>query len=247
VARALLALVVLVLASPARAAGEAFLDLYTGRSATRDADLRVRQPALGNDFRLSGVRFDDESFDDPPYYGLRAGYFPPGTPWLGVAVDFAHFKMFAETGRAARLSGVRGGAPVDARVPIDSVVQAFSISHGVNYLTLDVLARARLLRDPARRPHGALHLYAGLGAGPVIGHPENRIEGRGNRERYEYAGLGAVGLAGARVWVTRGVGLFVEYRFTAADLEVGAALGEARVDERTHHVIGGVGFGFGGR
>jgi hypothetical protein len=196
VARALLALVVLVLASPARAAGEAFLDLYTGRSATRDADLRVRQPALGNDFRLSGVR---------------------------------------------------GGAPVDARVPIDSVVQAFSISHGVNYLTLDVLARARLLRDPARRPHGALHLYAGLGAGPVIGHPENRIEGRGNRERYEYAGLGAVGLAGARVWVTRGVGLFVEYRFTAADLEVGAALGEARVDERTHHVIGGVGFGFGGR
>jgi lipid A oxidase len=247
VARALLVLVALALASPARAAGEVFLDVYTGQSRTRDADLRVREPPLGNDFRLSGVAFDDESFDDPPYYGLRAGYFLPAAPWAGFALDFTHFKVFAETGRAARLSGVRGGAPVDATVRIDSVVQAFSISHGVNYLTLDVLARARLMRDPARRPNGALQLYAGLGAGPVIGHPENRVEGRANRERYEYAGLGALALVGARVWLTRRVGLFVEYRFTAADLEVNVAGGEARVDERTHHVMGGVGLGFGGR
>lgn len=240
-----LALAALVCARAAPpAAAEPFLDLYTGKAFTRDADIRVRQPPLGSDFRAAGVRFRDESFRDPPYYGLRAGYFLDRLPWLGAAVEFFHFKVFADTAATRRLTGTRAGAAVDAVEPVDTVIQAFSISHGVNYLTLDVLVRAPLLGDRGRLPRGRLQIYGGLGAGPVIVHPENRIGGLKNAERYEIGGVGAQALAGVRVFLFRHVGLFAEYKFTFADLEVNAALGDARLDERTHHLVGGVTIAF---
>lgn len=222
------------------AAAEVFFDLYTGKNFTHDADIRVRQPSLGNDFRVADVPFDAESFQSPIYYGLRAGYFFDRLPWLGAALEFFHFKIFAETTATRRLTGTRGGVAVDAVQPVDAVVQEFSISHGVNYLTLDALVRRSFLLDRERFPHGRLQVYGGLGVGPVIAHPENRIDGVNNVQRYELGGVGAQALAGVRALLFRHAGLFVEYKFTFSDLEVTVAAGDARLSERSHHVVGGI-------
>lgn len=239
-----LALAAGLLLAAAPAGAEPFLDLYGGRSDTRPADLRIRQPAHGRDVRVAEVPFDDESFESPVYYGVRAGVFPARAPWLGVAVEFVHFKLFADPGAVRPVSGQAAGAPLSGSAPVGSVVQAFGISHGVNYLTVDLLFRRPVLRPAGRGAAGRVELHAGLGAGPVVAHPENTVFGERNDERYELAGAGVQLLAGARLRLARRAGLLVEYKFTAADLEVGVAGGEARLRERTHHLVAGAALRF---
>ena len=207
-------------ALPTRA--EMFLDFYTGKNFTRNADVRIRQEGLGNDFRVHDVSFDDDSFRDPPYYGGRAGYFFQQYPWLGVAIDFVHFKMTADTSETKRFTGTLAGAPLDARLPVNTIVQRFDITHGVNYVTLNGLARYSLLPDAERVPHGRLQLFAGAGLGPVITHAENIINNLQNDRSYEVAGLGVQGFTGARMMLFKYVGVFAQYRFTRSDLDVRA-------------------------
>lgn len=227
-------------AMPAHA--EPFLDFYTGKSYTRDADVRIRQQGLGNDFRVHDVSFEDESFRDPPYYGGRAGYFFQGYPWLGVAVDFVHFKMRAETSETKRFTGTLAGAPIDARLPMNTIVDRFDITHGVNYLTFNGLARYSLLTEAERFPHGRIQLFAGAGLGPVITHAENTIGNVNNDRSYEVAGLGVQGFTGLRIMLFKYVGVFAQYRFTRSDLDVRVASGRGKVEEITHHVVGGLTF-----
>ncbi len=67
------------------AAPEAFFDAYTGKNFTRDADIRVRQPSLGNDFRVADVVTEVEIpiggtrvFHEDLAADRRGG--PPGPP-----------------------------------------------------------------------------------------------------------------------------------------------------------------------
>jgi hypothetical protein len=225
------------------ARAEPFLDLFTGKSFTLDADVDVEQKSLGNDFTFRDVSFDDESFEDPPWYGARAGYFFENSPW-GVALEFFHFKVISATQDTLRLQGTVGGLPVDTRTRMDSIVQQFQVTHGVNYLTLDVLARQPLLVDPEAFPHGRIQLYGGAGLGPVIAHPENRINFETNDEDYELAGVGVHGFVGARAMLWKYLGLFAEYKFSYSSLDVDVAHGDGSVDEATHHLIGGITIAF---
>lgn len=224
----------------APAGAEPFLDLFAGKSFALNSDLDLKQPRSGSDFTIEDVSFDDQSFKSPPWYGLRAGYFFEKHPWLGTALEFFHFKIFAETEESKRFRGTRDGAAVDTLARIDSVVQRFEVSHGVNYLTLDALVRYSLFEDPERFRHGRVQLYGGLGVGPVITHTESRIDNVRSDRGYEIAGAGVQAFAGLRALLFKYVGLFAEYKFTHSRLDVGVASGDARLDENTHHLIGGV-------
>lgn len=239
VARVMAALV-LSAAWPVAVGAEPFLDFYAGKSFTQNSDIRIKQPALGNDFTFEDVSFDDESFEDPPWYGVRVGYFFKKYPWLGIAIEFFHFKIIADTAESKRLKGTRGGSAVDATVRVDAIVQQFQITHGVNYLTVDGLVRYPLFKAPKRFPQGRVQFYGGLGIGPVIAHPENRIDHVKNDEEYEVAGVGVQAFIGTRVLLFKYFGLFAEYKFSHSRLEVDVASGEGRVEENTHHLIGGI-------
>jgi hypothetical protein len=129
---------------------------------------------------------------------------------------------------------------MDTTARVDSVVQQFQITHGVNYLTLDILFRYSLLPDGERFRHGRVQLYGGVGLGPVITHAENRIDQVKNDEAYEVAGAGVQAFIGARALLFKYFGVFAEYKFTHSRLEVGAAGGDGRVTENTHHLAWGV-------
>lgn len=224
------------------ASAEFFIDAYTGRSFTNDADVKIKQSGLGNDFTVNELSFDDESFKhlESLYYGMRVGYFFKKYPWFGTAIEFLHFKMIGETDENKRITGTRGGAPINANTRVDTVVQRFDISHGVNYLTLDALFRYSLFKEPERFPHGRVQLYGGFGAGPVITHAENTVEGVKNDEKYDVGGAGVQAFVGARTLLFKHFGVFVEYKFTHSDLEVDVAGGDGHVDENTHHIVGGI-------
>lgn len=224
---------------PARA--EPFLDAYTGVNFTRDADLRVKQGSSGNDFTVHDLSFSPRLSDGAPYWGVRAGYFFGEEPaWFGLAIEFFHFKIVGETGDTREISGTRTGQPFDARVPVNTAVQRFESSNGVNYLTLDLLVRRGFLVDDEDYPHGRLQLYAGVGAGPVITYARSTIDGVSRAAGYELAGAGVQGFAGIRLLLFKNVGIFAEGKYTHADLTVGVKGGHADLTEQSFHVVGGL-------
>jgi len=233
-------LVLAMLGTTSPAAAEPFLEAYMGKSFTLASDIRLRQPGLGNEFTVEEVSFDDESFSGPPHWGWRAGYFFEQYPSFGVALEYLHFKVIAETSELKRLRGILRGSPIDTTARVDSIVQQFQITHGVNYVTLDALFRYPLLQDPERLRHGRVQLYGGLGIGPVIVHAENRIEQLKNDKGYEVTGPGVQAFAGARALLFKHFGVFAEYKFTHSRLHVGVASGDGRLTEDTHHIIWGV-------
>jgi lipid A oxidase len=230
---------------PSSARAEFVLDLFTGQSDTSNADVEITQPAAGNSFTVRDLAFDGKSFEDPPYYGARVAYFFEGLPWLGVGVEFFHFKVFGETGQTRQITGTLGGAPINTTAPVNSVVQRFNVSHGVNYLLFDVIARYGFFRDVETYPHGRLQVYLGGGVGPVITHAETRIEGVAAEPGYEVGGGGGQGFAGVRFLLFKHVGLFVEGKVTHSSLTVGVARGgEASFEETTRHIVAGITIAF---
>src|SRR5262249_28344106 len=142
--RAVLALGVL---SVGIARAETTIAFYSGKSFTADNSLTLKQPGNGTRLRFDRVAYEDQSYSSPIYYGLRVTHFFKRTPWLGASIDFFHYKAYALTDRNVHAIGTENGAPVDRQQRLDQTIQRFSISHGVNYLTLNVLGRLRWKRS----------------------------------------------------------------------------------------------------
>ena len=127
---------------------------YLGNTWTSPADLTVDRPASGGQTTLSDVAFDSRSFESPPYYGYRVGWFQAGSG-TGVEGELIHLKVYAHA------------------ETLGADVRRFSISHGLNLL----LANA-VVRRPLPSSHRA-SITARVGAGVAIPHAESDIAGRG--------------------------------------------------------------------
>jgi lipid A oxidase len=234
------ALVTLALATADRACAQTVLSFYSGKSFSADSDLRIRQPGQNTDLQFEGVSYDDESFASPIYYGIRVTHFFKRQPWLGASIDFFHYKVIAETERTVHAIGTEQGVPVDRSQPLGDTIQRFSISHGVNYLTLNVLGRLRWQRDE-RFPDGRLQPYAGAGVGGLLLHPESNIGGA-SFQQYEWNGLGYQLLLGVEYRVTDRWGLFAEYKFNRRRVNVEIAGGSADTRLQTNHLAVGTSY-----
>lgn len=232
-------LLALILAPASPAAAEFFLEGYTGKAFTLDSGLQIKQSG-GTDFTFSDVSWLDKSFEGSPYHAARGGYFFESIPWFGLAIDFFHFKVFAETSDTRPVSGTVAGVPVGGAAQVASLVQKFEVSHGVNYFMLDALFRYGLFKDAERFPKGLVQLYGGVGLGAVLGHAESVVRNVAAEPGYEWTGIGVQAIAGVRVLFWKYLGVFAEYKFTHSSLDVGVASGRARLEENTHHVVGGI-------
>jgi opacity protein-like surface antigen len=222
------------------ARGETTIAIYSGKSFTSDSDLTLRQPGNNTRLRFEGVAYEDQSFTSPIYYGARVTHFFKRKPWLGASIDFFHYKAYALTNRRVRAVGTDRGTPVDRDQRLDDTIQRFSISHGVNYLTLNVLGRLRWKRDD-QFPEGRIQPYAGVGGGGLLLHPESVIGGR-SFQQYEWNGLGYQLFLGVDYRVTRRWGLFVEYKFNARNVNVRVVDGTADTRLNTHHLAFGTSY-----
>jgi hypothetical protein len=228
----------LLLAVPRNGEAEWFADFYLGKSFTLDSDLKIDQST--SHYTVKDLSFDDESFHPPPFYGARAGHFFGFLPWLGVAFDYFHFKMLADTDDSKRFVGTHHHAPIDAVRPVKTIVQDFNISHGVNYFTLNAVVRQGFFPEPERFPHGQLQGYLGVGPALIVAHPENEVDGVSNHQRYQYGGIGVHAFAGVKWLIFKYLGVFTEYKLTHSRLKVDLADGHAKVGETTHHIVFGV-------
>lgn len=237
-------LVVLALTSifTSTAKAEVNLSIFTGVALTQDSDLRLQQPG-GTDLTFHDVSFEGRDFSDPPYYGLRALWFPSENSHWGFGAEFFHSKLYAETDSVVRVSGRRDGSGVNDNERIDDTIQSFSLSHGLNFALGDIVYRWQ----PGNRGEdflGHLQPYLGVGLGVVIPHVESTVNGRFHEE-YQLHGPGVEGMAGLNVALTRHIGLMFEYKFTYANLdELDIPGGSIEVTPLTHHLVTGLTFSF---
>lgn len=227
--------------------GDFFLKFYTGFAGTQNSDLQLSQPAAGNELLFNDVSWIDASWGKPnaPYYGIRLGYFLEDLPWLGVMVDFLHFKAIAETGKVVNVSGTRLGAPINAAIPMSSIVSQYQMTNGINFLTFNALARWQL--DVSEEfPHGRFQPYAGAGLGPTFHQPEIVIDGISSTfNEYQWGELGVQALVGVSYYIIPELDLFTEYRFTHTQTNLDTPLGgKGMTPINTHHIVFGTGVHF---
>lgn len=170
---------------------EVQVGLYGGGNGVWDADVFLKQPN-GTDLTLKGVPFAGQPYKFPPYYGLRATWWPARSPSLGIMLDYVHAKAISRRHQVVEQSGTRDGNPVPAREPVSATFDKLEYSHGLNFLTINAVYRFRGW-------HQRLLPYFGAGVGIMVPHTELARRGISRDRwtyRYEVSGLGAQALAG---------------------------------------------------
>jgi lipid A oxidase len=225
----------LVLCLSARSAAQWTAGGYLGAAHTQNHALVIQQPSLNTDIRFNDVAYRGESFQPPLYYGVRGGY------WLhrhwGAELEFIHLKVFANADQPAVATGTLNGATINARVPINTIVQRFSISHGVNLLVANAVLHQELGRanDESRT---RAHVVLRLGVGATIPHAESTIQNAPD-EHYQ-VGSPAIQLAASvevRTWDR--LYWMGEYKFTRARERVDVNSGTATTLLESHHLVTG--------
>jgi opacity protein-like surface antigen len=227
--------VVIALFSPSAARADWMLSGFLGAAKTQSSTIDLSLVG-GTQLQLEGAEYRGESFQSPQYYGVRLTR--TVGPWLGIEGEFIHAKVFAEVDRDVRATGTRFGVPFAADVRLSSVVQRLSMSHGLNFILVNVAARHGF----GPTASGGAHRMVGVlraGAGPTMPHAESHI-GEVTMEQYEGGGLGVQVGGGIEVLLGHGVGALGEYKFTAASPEIDVPGGTATIPSRTHHVVFGV-------
>lgn len=234
-----LALAGLLLFARATSAENLF-SLYGGSSFTRNSALHVTQPGRATDLTLHNVEWGAAPLKAAPYYGLRLTHFYDSHPNWGVALDFTHYKMYAKTARVIPVDGLWKGAPVQTTAAMDSYVQHFEISHGVNVLSVNGIYR---WLAPGLAG-GRLQPYAGAGLAYYRPHSENTVDGIAHETGYAASGFGYQVLGGLHYRLTERIGAFVEAKFNSGTATVDIADGQAETSLRTFHAIVGLSASF---
>jgi lipid A oxidase len=225
---------------PARA--EFVVSVYGGVTFHQNSDLRYQQSG-GTDLTFHDVHFNSQNFRSPPYYGARIAYFLGERSHLGFGVEFFHSKIYLDANSTVRVTGQRAGVAVNGSEPVRNTIEDFANSHGLNFLTADVIYRW-FLAEPGQGFFSRLQPYTGVGAGVLIPHVEATIGGV-RQENYQITGPGAQGFGGLNFNITRHLLLFTEYKFSYAHLNgEDVPGGRISADAFTHHLVLGLGLKF---
>ncbi len=218
----------ILIACPGRSCAQWTVAGCLGAAHTRPAALTINQP---DDTTLTFVHvpFRGESLSPPLYYAYRVGRQVHGRV-LSVEAELIHAKAYADLDRAGAGSGRMNGQQVHGARALD-LVQQFAMSHGLNFLFVNAVARWPLADS-------RLHVVMRAGGGPAIPHVEAAVRGE-TREGYQLAGIGLQAAAGLEVRLWRALYASGEYKFTSARPRVDVPGGTATFSTQAHHVAVG--------
>jgi hypothetical protein len=222
-------------------AGEAHAEwiafVYTGTSHTFGSQVRIRQPDSRTDATFESVSWAPHPFTQgAPYYGIRVSYYPGASAHVGAALDFTHYKMYAETAAVVRLQGVWNGSAVNELTYLGSRIQHLEISHGVNLTSINAQYRWK----PAIGSAGRWQTHVGAGVLVYLPHAEGRVNDVGVSGDYQYAGQGGQIFGGAGYQLSRHLGVMLESKFDVGSLDVDLdPRTRISTDVRTVHVLAG--------
>jgi hypothetical protein len=209
------------------------LSFYLGASQTRPSDLRIVQPGRANSATMHSVTWQAFAFRFEVYYGIRLTFVSPQHPWTQLALDYTHYKVYADTARVVKQDGIWHGERFSQIAPMRDRVQSIEMTHGLNMLGVSLLQQVT-------GPDGGAY----IGGGPVvfIPHTESRADGVPYETGYAYGGTGFQVIAGAH-GCPGGRPLFAEMKYSNGAPIVGVAQGQAQTAMQTVHELAGVQFG----
>ena len=116
-------------ASPAHA--EMQIGVYGGWSESFDSDIHLSQPG-GTNLTLNDVPWDGDSFEPPPYWGLRGTYWLNSAPSWGLMLDYNHAKVIADQGAVVSVTGTRDGVKRGPKDRVGDTFQVMEFTDGLN-------------------------------------------------------------------------------------------------------------------
>ena len=233
--RSVVAALSLLLLAVVPAQAQWFGAAYLGGNYTHPADVTITQPTRGTSLAVRQVEFAARALESPQYYGWRIGHLFGESRRYGLEVEFIHLKVIGKTERSYRMTGTFDGAAIDDTRQMDTLVQRYSMTHGLNYLLINGVARRSLAGD-------RVALVGRLGAGPTYPHAETTIDHR-PREQYEFAGVGAHGSAGIDLRLKGALSVMAEYKLTTSRPRISIADGSGQVRAITHQAAVGLAYG----
>ena len=233
--RLVVASLALTLLTAVPAGAQWFAAAYLGGNYTHPADVTIVQPARDTAMTIRQVEFAARPFASPQYYGWRVGRLFGETRRYGLELEFLHLKVIGKTDRSYTMAGTLDGTTVDGTRQMDTLVQRYAMTHGLNYLLINGVARRSLA-------NGRFALVGRLGAGPTYPHAETTIDHR-PREQYEFAGIGAHLSAGLDVRLRSRLSLMAEYKLTGSRPRISTADGSGQVRALTHQAAVGLAYG----
>jgi len=209
---------------------------YLGANHTMPATVTVDQPSLGTSLDFADVTFVARPFTSPQYYGLRGGrLFGEQRRW-GIEFEWLHPKVYAEVEQAVHVTGRTAGVAIDTTTRMDTFVQHYAMSHGMNFALINLVGRM---------PLGAgarVALMGRAGAGPMLPHAETTIGGR-SREQYERAGVGFQVAGGVDVRLVGKLSAIADYKFGHARPEIDVVDGTGQMTANVHQMAFGLAIG----
>jgi hypothetical protein len=209
--------------------------VYLGGNRTMSTDVSINQPSHNTAVAFHDVTFSAKPFQSPQYYGVRLGrLFGPARDY-GVEVEFIHLKVIANTEKTVGISGQVAGVGVGPSAPMETIVDRYSMTHGLNFLLINAV-----VRQPVGS--GRMAIIARAGAGPTLPHAETSVLGA-ERAQYEFAGMGAHFAGGLDIRLRTRISALVEYKLTVARPQISIDAGDGQMLAITHQVAVGLAFG----
>jgi hypothetical protein len=232
----LAAVVCTLILSACSAVAQWELTAFLGAAHTQNSDLALVQPGFGTNLRFRDVHYAGRSFESPLYYGFRGSRFVHQR-W-GAEIEFIHLKVFSDPRQIVFRQGTLAGTPIAGTAALGSVLQRFSISHGVNLLMANGAFREYIGRGD-RSGLRRVMFDVRAGAGVTIPHAESEVLGHVD-EHYQ-VGRPVIQLAaGAQLRLWRRLYGLGEYKFTRVHERVDVFSGTAETLLLSHHLVTGV-------
>jgi opacity protein-like surface antigen len=236
----LVATMLIAFARPA--AAQWYVAGYLGANHTMSAPVTIDQPAFGTSLQFSDVSFVARPFTSPQYYGVRVGRMLGRRRRVGVEFEWMHPKVYADTSRVVHVVGRSGGTTVDTTARMDTFVQRYNMSHGMNFVLANVVGRMPLAADSAGFV-SRVALTGRIGIAQMLPHAESTVGGL-SRDQYQRAGIGFQVAGGVDVRLAGRLSATLEYKFGHARPEIAIADGTGRTTANVHQVAFGLAFGF---
>lgn len=240
--RANVFVIALLLTSAPASGADLIFSAYLGGNFVEDGPFELGIPAAQTDLRLESAQWEGRPFERPLYWGVRGGWVMGrlGQLELVPELEFIHAKIHLKTETITLASGTHEGASISGEdVRVGEVIESFNMSHGLNFLLLNLALRRGFW--PSRgRPQGRLQLVGRAGGGVSLPHFESTLARFGHHEEYEFGGGAFHGSVGLEAPVWGPLGALFEYKYTTTSPRGALAQGEAKAEADMHHLVFGI-------
>lgn len=173
------------------------------------SNIKINQPALGNDFTFVDViGHDHKGWDEGifnkaisiPQYNYRIGYIFNEKKGLGIEINFDHTKFIFGDGQVVLMTGTYNHQPVNkpyyfaSSAPGTTDSSYYYLNNGANFLLINIVKRWHIFNN--KKQTIKLDVLGKFGAGPVIPHVQNKFFSQpANDQDFQFGGwnVGAEG------------------------------------------------------